>query len=45
MADAWIKKVASGDITEGSMNSLLEEQITLFGECVLSEDGTPSNCQ
>lgn len=25
--------------------TLLEEQITLFGECVLSEDSTPSNCQ
>jgi len=42
-ADAWIKKAAGGDFSEAS--SLLEEQITLFGECVLSEDGTPSNCQ
>lgn len=42
-ADAWIKKAAGGDTSNA--NALLEEQITLFGECVLSEDGTPSNCQ
>jgi len=43
VADAWIKKAAGGDTADTS--GLLEEQITLFGECVLSEDGTPSNCQ
>lgn len=40
-ADKWIKAVAN----KGSPSALLEEQIALFGECVLSEDGTPSNCQ
>jgi len=44
VADAWIKKAASGDVSDAGC-TLLEEQITLFGECVLSEDGTPSNCQ
>ena len=42
-ADAWIKKVTSG--AEASAAGLLEEQIVLFGECVLSEDGSPSDCQ
>ena len=44
VADAWIKKAAGGDVADAGC-TLLEEQITLFGECVLSEDGTPSNCQ
>merc|ERR1719272_110882 len=44
VADAWIKKAAAGDVSDAGC-TLLEEQITLFGECVLSEDGTPSNCQ
>jgi len=42
-ADQWIKKVTRGKVADGQ--SLLEEQIMLFGECVLSEGGTPSNCQ
>jgi len=42
-ADAWIKKITSGEVSDGT--GLLEEQVALFGECVLSEDGTPSNCQ
>ena len=42
-ADAWIKKLTSGQETNGL--GLLEEQVALFGECVLSEDSTPSNCQ
>lgn len=42
-ADAWIKKVGSGNTSDGL--SLLSEQITLFGECTLSNDGTPTNCQ
>jgi len=42
-ADAWIKKITSGSVT--SVTGLLEEQVTLFGECVLSEGSTPSNCQ
>ena len=42
-ADAWIKKMTSGAVRDGS--GLLEEQVALFGECVLSEDSTPSNCQ
>lgn len=42
-ADAWIAKVAAGDIDDGS--GLLEQQVMLFGECLLSEDGTPSNCE
>ena len=25
--------------------SLLSQKITLFGECLLSEDGTPSDCE
>ena len=46
-ADAWIKKVLGGELVRGpvAMSSLLEEQIMLFGECLLSEDGTSSNCQ
>mmetsp|Transcript_18113 Transcript_18113/g.36877 ORF Transcript_18113/g.36877 Transcript_18113/m.36877 type:complete len:265 (-) Transcript_18113:208-1002(-) len=44
VADAWIKKVASGDLSV-ARDELLEEQVTLFGECVLSEDGSPSNCE
>ena len=97
VADAWIKKAAGGDVSDGGC-TLLEEQargmgrlhvcmahrmghtlqadvygahrraqgvacavfccttystlqhvhalqITLFGECVLSDDGTPNNCQ
>jgi len=43
-ADEWIKKVISGD-TMSKATGLLEEQVALFGECVLSEDSTPSNCQ
>merc|ERR1712224_748698 len=42
-ADAWIKRVASGK--EADVPSLLEAQISLFGECLLSEDGSPSKCQ
>jgi len=42
-ADAWIKKVTSGQAA--SADAMLQEQITLFGECVLSDEGTPSNCQ
>jgi len=42
-ADAWIKKAAGGSPSDGS--DLLGEQITLFNECSLSEDGTPNNCQ
>ena len=42
-ADAWIKKAASGDVSDAGCT--LQEQIVLFGECVLSEDGTPTNCQ
>jgi len=42
-ADAWIKKVAGGQQLAAS--SLLEEQILLFGECVLSEGSTQSNCE
>lgn len=42
-ADAWIKKITSGQETSGL--GLLEEQVMLFGECVLSEGSTPSNCQ
>jgi hypothetical protein len=44
VADAWIKKAAGGDVADAGC-TLLEEQITLFGECVLSEDGTPGNCE
>ena len=42
-ADAWIKKITSGQVSSGA--GLLEEQVVLFGECVLSEGSTPSNCQ
>mmetsp|Transcript_6219 Transcript_6219/g.17748 ORF Transcript_6219/g.17748 Transcript_6219/m.17748 type:complete len:274 (+) Transcript_6219:29-850(+) len=42
-ANVWIKKLTSGEAASGA--GLLEEQITLFGECVLSEGSTPSNCQ
>lgn len=42
-ADVWIKKITSGAETSGA--GLLEEQVVLFGECVLSEGSTPSNCQ
>ena len=45
VADAWIKKAARGDLSDAAGSALLEEQITLFGECVLSEDGTPNNSQ
>jgi len=42
-ADEWIKKVTTGKEVGGA--GLLEEQIALFGECVLSEGSTPSDCQ
>jgi len=42
-ADKWIKKIISGQVSSGE--ALLEEQVTLFGECVLSEGSTPSNCE
>jgi len=43
-ADAWIKQVIDGD-TMSKATGLLEQQVALFGECVLSEDSTPSKCQ
>mmetsp|Transcript_73983 Transcript_73983/g.123556 ORF Transcript_73983/g.123556 Transcript_73983/m.123556 type:complete len:346 (+) Transcript_73983:25-1062(+) len=42
-ADVWIKKITLGKVSSGA--GLLEEQVMLFGECVLSEGSTPSNCQ
>ena len=48
-ANAWIKQVVLGveskAVTAGFRESLLEQKITLFGECLLSEDGTPSDCE
>ena len=45
-ADKWIKKLTSGEATVlADASGLLEEQVALFGECVLSDEGTPSNCQ
>ena len=48
-ADAWIKMVVLGTdaktVTPGFRESLLAQKITLFGECLLSEDGTPSDCE
>jgi len=42
-ADVWIKKIIEGSENDGK--GLLEEQVMLFGECVLSDGGTPSNCE
>ena len=42
-ADDWIKRTASGEVVGAS--TLLEGQVMLFGECVLSEGDSPSNCQ
>mmetsp|Transcript_41665 Transcript_41665/g.134403 ORF Transcript_41665/g.134403 Transcript_41665/m.134403 type:complete len:147 (+) Transcript_41665:272-712(+) len=44
-ANVWIKKLTSGEAASGA--GLLEEQITLFGECVLSEGAVspPQHCQ
>jgi len=49
-ANAWIKQVTTGMSTEGGVASefredLLTQKITLFGECLLSEDGSPSDCE
>lgn len=44
-ADAWIKKAASGEATYADGNALLSGKVMLFGECVLSEGSSPSNCQ
>ena len=43
-ADEWIQKTMSRQISDGGA-SLLNEQVLLFGECMLSEDGTPSKCE
>jgi len=43
-ADDWIAKTMSREVTDGGA-SLLNEQVLLFGECLLSEDGTPSKCE
>ena len=41
-ADAWIGKLMAGELSNGveASAALLEEEILLFGECVLSEEGT-----
>jgi hypothetical protein len=39
--DAWVKKATGSTATSG----LLEEQVMMFGECVLSEDGSSSDCE
>jgi hypothetical protein len=46
-ADTWVKKVLGGELVRSpeAMTALLEEQIMLYGECMLSEDGTTSHCQ
>lgn len=46
-ADAWINKLMAGELSNGveASAALLEEEILLFGECVLSEEGTASNCE
>lgn len=48
-ADEWIKMVTLGTeataVTSGFRESLLAQKVTLFGECILSEDGTPSDCE
>merc|ERR1719247_865674 len=48
-ANDWIKMVTlgteAGAVTSGFRESLLAQKITLFGECLLSEDGSPSDCQ
>jgi len=46
-ADAWIGKLMAGELSNGveASAALLEEEILLFGECVLSEEGTASNCE
>ena len=48
-ANEWIKMVILGTdasgVTPGFRESLLAQKITLFGECLLSEDGSPSDCQ
>ena len=41
-ADAWVKRVLAGEVTS---EGLLEQQVALFGECMLSEDGSPSKCE
>uniref|UniRef100_A0A7S2HUX5 Uncharacterized protein n=1 Tax=Haptolina brevifila TaxID=156173 RepID=A0A7S2HUX5_9EUKA len=43
-ADVWIEKTMAREVTDGGA-SLLNEQVLLFGECLLSEDGTPSKCE
>jgi len=43
-ADEWIQKTMAREVTDGGA-SLLNEQVLLFGECMLSEDGTPSKCE
>ena len=48
-ANAWIKQVTAGTTAEAVSpayrDDLLTQKITLFGECLLSEDGTPSDCE
>merc|ERR1740138_832985 len=48
-ANAWIKQVTVGtsstSVTSDFRDDLLTKKISLFGECYLSEDGTPSDCE
>lgn len=42
-AEAWVSSVLAGKTD--SWDALFREQVLLFGECLLSEDGSPSKCE
>jgi len=42
-AKAWAKNAVGAGSADAT--SLLREEVMLFGECILSEDGSPSKCQ